>query len=229
VRSDREVLALIVNGGGPISKSLTARLEAFAHEVHALRLPDVQDSAAGFKVHFERVAESGKYYNNIFIDLTYGFNEVEAFNADTIAAKTELERRINGLLRVLKYGAQHMARSDGGKIWVLCLDHSVSMSVTSPSNPVTNYAAMAAVQSVAQEVMHFDVKVNLFLIHPPRESVDSAEWRKAKSHLRVYGLKYKPQSVDHVAETLHMYSELKNLTTTGALIPLGSGIAIANC
>lgn len=228
MRSDREVLDLIVNGGGPISRALTARLEAFAHEVHTLGSPDVEDSATGFKVYFERVAESGKYYSNIFIDLTHGFNEVDAFNADAIAAKTELERRINRLLRVLKYGALQMVRSNGGKIWVLCLDHSVSMSVTTPSNPVTNYAAMAAVQSVAQEVMHFDVKVNLFLIHPPRESVDSAEWRKAKNHLRVYGLKYKPQSADHISETLHMYSELKNLTTTGALIPLGSGIAIAN-
>jgi hypothetical protein len=219
---------LIVNGGGVISTALTARLEAFSREVHVLRLPDVEDGPAGFKVHFERTAESGRYYRNIFIDLTHGFDEAAAFAADAFAAKADLDHRINGLLRALKYGAQHMARSDGGKIWVLCLDHSVSMSVSSPSNPVTNYAAMAAVQSVAQEVMHFDVRVNLFLMHPPREGVDSAQWREAKNDLRVYGLKYKPQSAAHVAETLHMYSELEHLTTTGALIPLGSGIAIGN-
>ena len=223
------MLDLIVNGGGLISKSLTARLEAFDHVVDAFPLPEVEDGASSFKVHCERLAESGRYYRNMFVDLTDGFDEVGAFEADAFAAKTQVQHRISGLLRALKYGAQHMARSvDGGRIWVLCFDHSVSMSVTSPSNPVTNYAAMAAVQCVAKEIMHFDVKVNLFLIHPPRESIDSSEWRQAKNDLHVYGLRYKPQLVDHMSETLHMYSELKHLTTTGALIPLGSGIAIAN-
>lgn len=222
------MLDLIVNDGGPISTALIVQLEAFAHEVHIFRLSDVEDNATSCKDHLERVAESGKHYNNIFIDLTFGCNEIEAFNADALTARTKVERRINGLLRTLKYGAQHMARADGGRIWVLCLDHSVSMSVGSPSNPVTNYAAMAAVQCVAKEIMHFDVKVNLFLMHPPRESVDSADWRQAKNNLHVYGLKYKPQSADQVCETLRMYSELEHLSTTGGLIPLGSGIAIAN-
>ena len=222
------MLDLIVHDGGPISTALIVQLEAFGHEVHIFRLSDVEGNTASLKGHLESVAESGQYYTNVFIDLTFGCNEIEAFNTDAAAARIELERRINGLLRTLKYGAQHMARSDGGKIWVLCLDHSVSMSVSTPSNPVTNYAAMAAVQCVAKEIVHFDVKVNLFLIHPPRESVDSAHWRQAKDNLHVYGLKYKPQSTDHVCETLRMYAELEHLTTTGGLIPLGSGIAIAN-
>jgi hypothetical protein len=222
------VLDLIVNGGGLISKALTSRLEASSHEVHVLPLPDAEDSTVDFKSHLQRLAESGKFYNNIFIDLTFGFDEVEAFNDHPIEAKSDLERRINGMLRALKYGTQHLVRSDGGKIWVLCLDHGVSMSVSSPANPMTNYAAMAAVQCVAKEVMHFDVKVNLFLIFPPRESVDPAEWRKAKNELHVYGVKFKAQSVEHMSETLHMYSELKHLTTTGALIPVGSGVTTAN-
>lgn len=222
------MLYLIVNGGGVISKSLIDQLEKASHEVHTLRLPNVDDSALDFKSYFETFAKSGRCYKNIFIDLTHGFNEINVFNNDALKAIFELERRIKEMLSALKYGAQHMARSDGGRIWVLCLDHSVSMSIGSASNPVTNYAAMAAVQCVAKEVMHFDVMVNLFLIHPPREEADSAEWRKAKNNLHPYGLKYKPQSAAHLCETLHLYSELKNLTTTGALIPLGSGIAIAN-
>jgi hypothetical protein len=219
---------LIVNGGGVISNSLVAQFERSDQEVNVVALPSTADDAIEFKGHCEHVAESGKRYRNIFVDLTHGFDEVEAFNAGAFPAIAQLEQRINGLLSVLKYGTQHMARSDGGRIWVLCLDHSVSMSVTVPSNPVTNYAAMAAVQCVAKEVMNFDVNVNLFLIHPPRESVDAAEWRKARINLHPYGLKYRPQPVDHMSETLYMYSQLKNLTSTGALIPLGSGIAIAN-
>ena len=222
------MLDLIVSNGGPISTSLIPQLEAQGHGVDVLRLSDVEDAATSYKATLERLAESRRYYSNIFIDLTFGFNEFEAFNADPLTARLHLERRINGLLHALKLGAQHMARSDGGKIWVLCLDHSVSMSVGSASNPVTNYAAMAAVQCLAKEIMHFDVRVNLFLIHPPRESIEPTEWKSAKNKLHVYGLKYKPQSADHMCETLRMYSELKHLTTTGALIPLGGGIAIAN-
>jgi hypothetical protein len=225
---DRQVLNLIVNGGGIIAKSLISRLEESSHEVHALGSPGARCGAAGFKDHFERIAQSGQHYDNVFIDLSSGFSEIDAFNTDTSVAIADLECRVNEMLSVLKYGAQHMARSEGGRIWVLCLDHSVSMSVSSASNPVTNYAAMAAVQCLAKEVLHFGVLVNLFLIHPPRESIDAAEWRKAKINLHPYALKYKPQPVEHLCETLQMYAELKNLTTSGALIPVGSGISTAN-
>lgn len=223
------MLTLIINGGGLVSGALTARLEAHGHEVHALRLPDGEDDANAIRAHFERIAESGRYYANVYIDLTDGFDEVAAFQTDAGAARHALERRLKELLKALKYGAQHMARAEGGgRIWVLCFDHSVSTSVATPSNPVTNYAAMAAVQCVAKEVAHLDVRANLFMIHPPKESVPPADWRKAKENLHVYGLKYKPQPAEHVAETLHMYAQLQHLTTTGGVIPLGSGVAVCN-
>ena len=220
------MLDLIVNGGGLIAPALTAQLERSSHEVHAVGMPNGE--GAGIRDHFERIARSGQRYNNVFIDLTHGFNELEVFNADAPRALAELECRIKGMLSVLKYGAQHLMRAAGGRIWVLCIDHSVSMSVSSASNPVTNYAAMAAVRCLAKEVLHFAVMVNLFMIHPPRESVDAAEWKGAKTNLDPYALRYKPQPADHLCETLHLYSELRNLTTSGALIPLGAGIAIAN-
>jgi hypothetical protein len=223
------MLSLLINGDGLVSKSLETRLRAHAHEVVSFRLPEHSDSAAATMEHFERFAESGKYYRNIYLDLTDSYNEIAEFSADANSARIRLERRLKEVLKVLKYGSQHLARSaDGGRIWVLCYDHSVNFSVSSPSNPITNYAVMAAVQSIAKEVAHLDVQVNVFMIHPPKESVDMAEWKQAKNNLKVYGLKYKPQPVDHISETLHMYAELKNLTTTGGVIPLGSGIALSN-
>jgi hypothetical protein len=222
------MLNLMINSDGVISRSLAARLMAHGHEVDTIRLPDDAVGVGTLKEHLENVAETGRYYKNIYIDLTDNFNEIEEFNANAELARVRLDMRLKEMLKALKYGSQHLARSDGGSIWVLCYDHSVNFSISCPSNPVTNYAAMAAVQSIAKEVARLDVKVNLFLMHPPVESVDMAELKKARNNLNVYRLKYKPESVEHMSETLHMYAELKNLSTTGGVIPLGSGIASCN-
>lgn len=219
---------LIINGEGPIAAALVARLEAQACDVRTLRLPKGPDDTDDLRAHFESFAASGGRYANIHIDLTEGFDEIAEFEADADAARIALEHRLKALLKALKYGAQHMARADGGRIWVLCYDHSVSFSVTAPSNPVTNYAAIAAVQCVAKEVAHLDVKVNLFMIHPPVETVEAREWRQARDSLHVYRLKYKPQSADQVSELLQMYAGLTHLSTTGGVIPVGSGIAVCN-
>ncbi|MDR2012682.1 MAG: hypothetical protein LBQ20_06530 [Rhodanobacter sp.] len=193
-----------------------------------LRLSKFVDGADDFKAHFETFAASGGSYANIYIDLTEGFDESAEFQTDSEAARIALERRLKEMLRALKYGAQHMARADGGRIWVLCYDHSVSFSVMTPSNPITNYAAMAAVQCVAKEVAHFDVMVNLFMIHPPSDTVEPPLWRQARNSLHVYRLKYKPQSASQISELLHMYAGIEHLSTTGGVIPVGSGIAACN-
>ena len=219
---------LIINGGGRIATALTARFEAQAHDVHTLPLPQGADGADDIKTYFAARGATGGRYANIFIDLTEGFDEIAEFEADAELARLKLERRLKELLKALKYGAQHMARGDGGGIWVLCYDHSVSFSVSTPSNPVTNYAAMAAVQCVAKEIAHFDVKVNLFMIHPPGECVEPRQWKQARDSLHVYRLRYKPQTVDQVCELVHMYAGLTNLSTTGGVIPVGSGIAVSN-
>jgi hypothetical protein len=219
---------LILHGDGPIAAALASRFQAQAHDVRMLPLSDVVDGTADLKAHFETFAASGGSYANIYIDLTEGFDEVAEFQADAEAARIALERRLKEMLKALKYGAQHMARADGGRIWVLCYDHSVSFSVTAPSNPITNYAAMAAVQCVAKEVAHFDVTVNLFMIHPPSDTVEPPLWRQARDSLHVYRLKYKPQSASQVSELLHMYAGIGQLSTTGGVIPVGSGIAVCN-
>jgi hypothetical protein len=219
---------LILHGDGPIAAALAARFQAQAREVRMVRLSNVLDGADDLKTHFETFAASGGSYANIYIDLTEGFDEIAEFRADSDAARIALERRLKQMLKALKYGAQHMARADGGRIWVLCYDHSVSFSVTAPSNPITNYAAMAAVQCVAKEVAHFDVTVNLFMIHPPSDTVEPRIWKQARDSLHVYRLKYKPQSADQVSELLHMYAGIKHLSTTGGVIPVGSGIATCN-
>ena len=218
---------LIINGDGPIAKALTARFEAQSREVRTFRLPVNADDVE-VKLHFDTFTTSGGRYDNIYIDLTEGFDEIREFDADAEAARVTLERRLKELLKALKYGAHHMARGDGGRIWVLCFDHSVSFSVTAPSNPITNYAAIAAVQCLAKEVAHLDVRVNLFMIHPTSETVEPREWRQARDHLHVYRLKYKPQSAEHVSELLQMYAGLQHLSTTGGVIPVGSGIAVCN-
>jgi len=219
---------LILYGDGPIAAALASRFQAQAHEVRMLRLSDVVDGTTDLKAHFETFAASGKSYANIYIDLTEGFDESAEFEADGDAARIALEQRLKEMLKALKYGAQHMARADGGRIWVLCYDHSVSFSVAAPSNPITNYAAMAAVQCVAKEVAHFDVTVNLFMIHPPSDTVAPPLWRQARDSLHVYRLKYKPQSASQVSELLHMYAGIEHLSTTGGVIPVGSGIAVCN-
>jgi hypothetical protein len=207
---------------------LAARFTAHGHEVGNFRMPDDSNDASALKEHFEQFAESGRYYKNIYIDLTDGFNEIEEFKANPNLAIIRLDKRLKEMLKALKYGSQHLARSDGGCIWVLCYDHSVNFSISCPSNPITNFAAMAAVQSIAKEVARLDVRVNLFFMHPPAESVNMEELKKARNNLNVYRLKYKPEPVEHISETLHMYAELKNLSTTGGVIPLGSGIALCN-
>jgi hypothetical protein len=222
------VQSLIINGDGSVARSLTARLTAHGHDVDTLRLPDGQGEGVPVKEHFERAARSGRHYVNVYLDLTEGFNEVDEFGSDAELAALRLGCRLKELLKVLKYSANHLARADGGRIWVLCYDHSLHFSVGSPSNPVSNYAAMAAVQALAKEVAHFDVKVNLFLIHPPVECVEPAKWKAAKNKLDVYTLRYKPQSAEHISETLHMYAQIANLSTTGGIIPVGSGIAACN-
>jgi len=219
---------LIINGGGRIATALAARFAAHGGAVQSLPLSAGVDGGNELKLHFEAFAASGAHYANIYVNLTEGFDEAAEFEADAGIARSALERRLKDMLKALKYGAQHMARGDGGRIWVLCYDHSVSFSVPAPSNPVTNYAAMAAVQCVAKEVAHFNVKINLFMIHPPRESAEPAQWRQARDSLHVYGLKYKPQPVDHVSELLHMYAGLAHLSTTGGVIPVGNGIAVCN-
>lgn len=219
---------LILHGDGPIAAALAARFQAQSREVRMLRLSKVVDGADDLKAHFETFAASGGSYANIYIDLTEGFDEIAEFQADGEAARIALERRLKEMLKALKYGAQHMARADGGRIWVLCYDHSVSFSVTAPSNPITNYAAMAAVQCVAKEVAHFNVTVNLFMIHPPSDAVEPRLWRQARDSLHVYRLKYKPQSAGQVSELLHMYAGIEHLSTTGGVIPVGSGIAVCN-
>ena len=219
---------LIINGAGPIAAALTARFQAQAGEVRALCLPEGAHDTDEVKAHFEAFAASGGSYANIYIDLTEGFDEGKEFQADAEAAGITLERRLKQTLKALKYGAQHMVRADGGRIWVLCFDHSVSFSVDAPCNPVTNHAAMAAVQCLAKEVAHFDVQVNTFMIHPTSETVDPRLWRQARDHLHVYRLKYKPQSAEQVSELLHMYAGLEHFSTTGGVIPVGSGIAVCN-
>lgn len=219
---------LIINGNGPIATALVARFRADGRGVRTIALPAGMDGADDLKLHFEAFAADGGRYDNLYLDLTEGFDESVEFEADAGLARLALERRLKELLKVLKYGAQHMARADGGRIWVLCYDHSVSFNVSAPSNPVTNYAAMAAVQCLAKEIAHFNIQVNLFMIHPPGESVDPREWWQARHSLHVYRLKYKPQSADQVAELLQMYAGLAQLSTTGGVIPVGGGIASCN-
>lgn len=219
---------LFINSNGIIPQSLIERLQATGRECNVLELPEHSDGAATVRQHFEQLSNEGRYYHNIYLDLTGGFNELAEFTADAVTAMQRLELRLTEVLKALKYGSQHLARADGGRIWVLCYDHSVNYSVASPSNPITNNAVIAAVQSIAKEVARFDVSVNVFLIHPPKESVDSNSWKQAKQSLKVYGMKYKPQPVQHIAELLQMYAGLKNLTTTGGIIPVGSGIAAGN-
>lgn len=219
---------LIINAGGLISNALKARFEAHGDEVSALPLPMDESGLDALRTHFEMFAAAGGRYANIYIDLTEGFDEAKDFETDPAAAMVALERRLKETLKALKYGANHMARGDGGRIWVMCYDHSVSFSVSAPSNPITNYAVMAAMKCVSREVAHFDVSLNLFMIHPPGEIADAREWKQARSNLNVYRLKYKPQSAGQVSEVLYMYARLEQFTTNAGVIPVGCGVSVCN-
>jgi len=222
------MLDLIINSQGVTAKALAEKLIANGHEVDAMNLPIDANQEQQIKTVLEAKAEAGSYYSNIFINLTDGLSELQDFNQDPATAINEVEKRLQEILKTLKYGSQHLTRSDGGRIWVLLYDHSVNMSVDAPCNPIINNAVIAAVQSIAKEVARFDVTVNTFFIHPPKESLPASMWRQAKQSLKVYNMKYKPQSVEHISEMLHLYSEAKHFGTTGGVIPIGTGIAICN-
>lgn len=238
------MLDLFINSHGLIPQALMAQLTAQGRQCHVMTLaecgvPPVDASSAAVEplpaqntpdvaAFFAAQTEAGMHYQNIYLDLTSCFDELQEFATDAIAASARIERRLVEVLKVLKYGSQHFARAEGGRIWVLCYDHSVSYSVNSPSNPITNNAVIAAVQSIAKEVARLGIHVNVFLIHPPRESLTEAQWRAAKPQLKVYGMKYKPQSLQAITELVGMYAGLQQLSTTGAVIPVGSGIGSVN-
>ena len=227
------MLDLFINSHGLIPQALMAQLAAQGRQCHVMTLaecgvPQADTPSVDVAAYFAAQTEAGTHYQNIYLVLTSCFDELQEFASDAMAASARIERRLAEVLKVLKYGSQHFARAEGGRIWVLCYDHSVSYSVNSPSNPITNNAVIAAVQSVAKEVARFAIQVNVFLIHPPRESLAEAQWRAAKHTLKVYGMKFKPQALAAVVELVGMYAGLQHLSTNGAVIPVGSGIGSVN-
>jgi hypothetical protein len=222
------MLDLIINSKGVTAQALILRLETHGHEVHTLMLPKSKDEASIIKAHFDAIAEEGKHYTNIYLNLTDSECEISDFNLEPKAAITAIQTKLKAILKALKYGTQHLARADGGRIFVMCYDHSVNISIDAPSTPITNNAVTAAVQSLAKEVARFGVTINIFLMHPPKESLLPAQWRAAKNDLKVYSMKYKPAKAEDLSEIMHMYAEVNHLTTTGGVIPLSSGIAACN-
>jgi len=222
------MLDLIINSKGITAESLRTRLEASGHQVHTLELPSQCDDLRTIKAHFEQLAETGECYNNIYLNVTDSFSEMDDFNQDPKTAIHLVQGRLKEILKTLKYGSQHLARAEGGRIFVLCYDHSMNINIDVASNPITNNAITAAVQSLAKEVARFGVAINLFLIHPPKESLPPKLWRDAKHDLKVYSMKYKPVLAEAQSEIMQMYSEVSNLATSGGVIPVGTGIAVCN-
>ncbi|MCU1727309.1 hypothetical protein NTD86_09970 [Pseudomonas sp. 7P_10.2_Bac1] len=217
---------LLINGHGAVAMELGSRLRADGGQVDELELVSVLDGD-GLKTLLRQAAVGGSY-RNVFLDLTDGFDELAEFAADPRLAIEAMHRRTKTLLHTLKHCAQHMARGGGGRIWVLCCDHSLNSSLDVPCNPVMNLAATAAVCCLAKEVAHLDVYLNLFMMHPPEGTVARESVRLARDNLHVYGLRYRPQPAASLAETLHMYASLNALATTGGVIPLGGGISTCN-
>ncbi len=179
------MLDLIINSQGVTATALIEKLIASGHEVDSMLLPGSVNQDQEVKAKLEAKADTGKYYNNIFLNLTDGMSELQDFNQDAANAILDVEVRLQEILKTLKYGSQHLTRSEGGRIWVLLYDHSVNTSVDAPCNPIINNAVIAAVQSVAKEVSRFGITVNTFFIHPPKETLPAIKWREAKQSLKV--------------------------------------------
>ncbi len=215
---------LIINNNGLIANSLATRLVASDHTLDSLPLNLTPNGSDEMRKHFENASDMGRYYQNIFINTIDGFDEINAFTEDPLTAINDIESKICELLKAMRYGCQHLSRSNGGGIWVICMDHSVEFSLACGANPVINNALIAAVRSLAKEVHRFEISVNVFLVHPPKEQFDNEIWRGSKNNMKIYAMKYRPQPVDSICRVIHMYSELGNSHTSGVVIPVGTGI-----
>jgi NAD(P)-dependent dehydrogenase (short-subunit alcohol dehydrogenase family) len=141
---------------------------------------------------------------------------------------SSLDEGLTDFLAALQAAGRLLVRKDGGQIWVLTQEDSVHYHTGRSSSPIQARARHAAVKSFAREVFRFGVRVNCANIQVLAEQATPEEWHAARSGLKAFAMKFKPNGAAAVARTLRGFLEQANLPIAGMIVPIGVGFAENN-
>lgn len=139
-----------------------------------------------------------------------------------------LDAGLSAFLAELQAAGRLLVRKDGGQIWVLTQEDSVSHYTGRPSSPIQTRARHAAVKSFAREVFRFGVRVNCATIQRLAEQATREEWLAARDGLKTFAMKFKPIQAAAAARTLRGFLEQADLPIAGMIVPIGVGFAESN-
>lgn len=153
-----------------------------------------------------------------------GESEVQDFG-DLVAT---LDFELTRFLAELQASGKLLMRNDGGQIWVLTQEDSMSYYTSSPSSPIRTRAQHGAVKSFAKELFRFGVRLNCANIQLLAEQTSPEDWQAAGKGLKAFAMKFKPNSTAAIAKTLRCFLEQPDLPVAGMIVPIGIGFPETN-
>lgn len=142
--------------------------------------------------------------------------------ADAIAADAAF------FMQTLQTVSRAMTESGRGQIWVLTADDSFAYYLPLPVAPITHHTRIGAVRAIAKELARFGVSANAAVLQPAPETTDPAAWQQARSGVSSYAQKFKPVSLESVADSLAFWLGCETLPMNGSVIHFGNGVYDGN-
>ncbi|CAN0601939.1 unnamed protein product, partial [Ectocarpus sp. 12 AP-2014] len=141
---------------------------------------------------------------------------------------SSLDFELTRFLAELQAIGKLLVRNDGGQIWVLTQEDSMSYYTSSSSSPIRTRAQHGAVKSFAKELFRFGVRLNCANVQLLAEQASQEEWDAARKGVKAFAMKFKPNSTAAIAKTLRCFLEQSDLPVAGMIVPIGIGFPETN-